>query len=169
MQGLVQEKRKGTFVCAGCGAAVYRSETKFDSGTGWPSFWQAVDGGIKRTRDESIRFLPRTEVPSRLVSEKASFIQKHARRCTVVSQAEGHKPMAPRLASFPGLNIMLLMSSTIRGLPRTEVPWGPAQPPSAPHRWSQMSLAMRQASAGDCTSGWCAVWKALQSEVSLVW
>ncbi|KAK9865364.1 hypothetical protein WJX84_000327 [Apatococcus fuscideae] len=59
---LEKEKRKGTFVCAGCGHHVYRSETKFDSGTGWPSFWKPVDGGIKQTRDGSIKFLPRTEV-----------------------------------------------------------------------------------------------------------
>ena len=62
----MQEKRKGTFVCAGCGNPVYRSETKFDSGTGWPSFWNPVEKGIKQTRDGSIRFLPRTEVSRNL-------------------------------------------------------------------------------------------------------
>ena len=38
---LNEEKRKGVFACAGCGNAVYSSRTKFDSGTGWPSFWDA--------------------------------------------------------------------------------------------------------------------------------
>src|SRR5262245_61036640 len=36
---LLEEKRKGTFHCAGCDLAVYPSETKYESGTGWPSFW----------------------------------------------------------------------------------------------------------------------------------
>ena len=42
---LNDEKRAGTFVCAGCGNALYASATKFDSGTGWPSFYQPIDSG----------------------------------------------------------------------------------------------------------------------------
>ncbi|WP_137680605.1 peptide-methionine (R)-S-oxide reductase MsrB [Aurantiacibacter suaedae] len=42
---LNDEKRAGTFTCAGCGNAVYSSQTKFESGTGWPSFYQAIDAG----------------------------------------------------------------------------------------------------------------------------
>lgn len=57
---LNKEHRKGTFACAGCGNAVYSSATKFDSGTGWPSFWQAMTGGIGTSRDFKLGY-PRTE------------------------------------------------------------------------------------------------------------
>ena len=59
---LLQEKRNGTFECAGCGAPVYESATKFDSGTGWPSFYQAISGAVEDTIDRSIPFVPRVEV-----------------------------------------------------------------------------------------------------------
>ncbi|OJF90601.1 peptide-methionine (R)-S-oxide reductase MsrB [Pararhizobium antarcticum] len=54
------EKRKGIFQCAGCDLPVYSSETKFDSGTGWPSFWDAIEGGIGRREDTSF-FMTRVE------------------------------------------------------------------------------------------------------------
>ncbi|KAG8471120.1 hypothetical protein KFE25_009541 [Diacronema lutheri] len=41
---LVKEKRRGTFACAACGTSLFASSTKFDSGTGWPSFYDALDG-----------------------------------------------------------------------------------------------------------------------------
>ncbi len=55
------EKRPGTFVCAGCGKALFASGTKFESGTGWPSFTQPLDGGVGTTEDRSL-FMTRTEV-----------------------------------------------------------------------------------------------------------
>lgn len=55
------EKRTGSFHCAGCDNALYRSDTKFDSGTGWPSFWQAVDGAVG-TKTDYVLVYPRTEV-----------------------------------------------------------------------------------------------------------
>ena len=58
---LDKEKRKGTFLCAGCGNELYSSATKFDSGTGWPSFWQPLRGAIGTSTDFKLGY-PRTEV-----------------------------------------------------------------------------------------------------------
>jgi peptide-methionine (R)-S-oxide reductase len=58
---LNKEKRKGTFVCAGCSQRLFSSTTKYDSGTGWPSFWQPLAGGVGTKTDYKIG-LPRTEV-----------------------------------------------------------------------------------------------------------
>lgn len=55
------EERAGTFVCAGCGNALYSSKTKYDSGTGWPSFWKPLPGAIATATDFKIGY-PRTEV-----------------------------------------------------------------------------------------------------------
>jgi len=55
------EKRHGTFVCAGCGKKLFASDTKFESGTGWPSFFAPLDGGVATTEDRSF-FMTRTEV-----------------------------------------------------------------------------------------------------------
>lgn len=55
------EKREGEFVCAGCGAPLYDSETKFESGTGWPSFWRPKEGAVATSIDKSF-FSTRTEV-----------------------------------------------------------------------------------------------------------
>ena len=59
---LDKENRAGTFVCAGCGQAVYSSKHKFDSGTGWPSFWQPIDRGAVGTSTDYKIGYPRTEV-----------------------------------------------------------------------------------------------------------
>ena len=58
---LNDEKRGGTFACAGCGNRLYSSRTKFESGTGWPSFWQALPGAVGTSKDYKIGY-PRTEV-----------------------------------------------------------------------------------------------------------
>lgn len=65
----LQENRVGTFHCAGCDLPVYASETKFKSGTGWPSFYDNIDDAVRTKEDRSF-FSTRTEV--------------HCRRC------EGH-------------------------------------------------------------------------------
>jgi peptide-methionine (R)-S-oxide reductase len=57
---LDREKRRGTFVCAGCELPLFKSEWKFDSGTGWPSFYRAIDGAVGTKRD-LVLLIPRTE------------------------------------------------------------------------------------------------------------
>lgn len=57
---LNHEKRKGVFVCAGCGHALFSSEAKYDSGTGWPSFYDALPGAIETKTDFKLIW-PRTE------------------------------------------------------------------------------------------------------------
>ena len=61
---LLYEHRKGVFVCAGCELPLFRSETKFDSGTGWPSFWRPVEGAVGTHVDRSLG-IERTEVHCR--------------------------------------------------------------------------------------------------------
>ena len=58
---LNDEHREGTFVCAGCENELYASETKFDSGTGWPSFTEPLPGGVETKTDYKLIY-PRTEV-----------------------------------------------------------------------------------------------------------
>lgn len=57
---LNHEKRKGTFVCAGCALPLFKSDTKFDSGTGWPSFWAPIPGALGTKVDYKL-IVPRTE------------------------------------------------------------------------------------------------------------
>lgn len=58
---LNREHRKGTFLCAGCANPLYASATKFESGTGWPSFWKPLPGAVGTSTDYKTGF-PRTEV-----------------------------------------------------------------------------------------------------------
>ncbi|HTP99677.1 MAG TPA: peptide-methionine (R)-S-oxide reductase MsrB [Casimicrobiaceae bacterium] len=63
---LNKEKRKGTFVCAGCDLALFKSETKYDSGTGWPSFYAPIPGALL------------TKVDYKLIMARTEY---HCRRC----------------------------------------------------------------------------------------
>ena len=58
---LNEEKRSGTFDCAGCGEPLFPSDTKYESGTGWPSFYAPIDEAVE-TRTDYKMVLPRTEV-----------------------------------------------------------------------------------------------------------
>lgn len=57
---LNREKRDGTFRCAGCGQSLFSSDTKYESGTGWPSFWAPIPGTLATKTDHHIGY-PRTE------------------------------------------------------------------------------------------------------------
>jgi peptide-methionine (R)-S-oxide reductase len=58
---LNREKRKGIFACAGCNLPLFSSDTKFESGTGWPSFYQPLPDAVETQTDRSF-FMTRTEV-----------------------------------------------------------------------------------------------------------
>jgi peptide-methionine (R)-S-oxide reductase len=59
---LNKEYRSDTYVCAGCDLPLFSSRTKFDSKTGWPSFWAPIEGAVETSEDRSFFFLVRTEV-----------------------------------------------------------------------------------------------------------
>ena len=63
---LLEEHRPGTFACSGCDLPLFSSETKFDSGTGWPSFWAEIEGNVAYKEDNTF-FMTR--------------IEEHCRRC----------------------------------------------------------------------------------------
>lgn len=50
---LNHEKRDGTFVCAGCGQPLFSADTKYESGSGWPSFFKPLDSSVETTTDRS--------------------------------------------------------------------------------------------------------------------
>ena len=58
---LNKERREGVFRCAGCGQELFTSDTKFDSGTGWPSFWAPMTDAVETTTDRALG-MERTEV-----------------------------------------------------------------------------------------------------------
>ena len=58
---LLKEHRKGVFACLGCGLPLFKSEWKFESGTGWPSFWTVLPGAVGTKTDHLLAFETRTE------------------------------------------------------------------------------------------------------------
>jgi peptide-methionine (R)-S-oxide reductase len=63
---LLNEHRKGTFACRGCDLPLFESDKKFESGTGWPSFWQEIEGNVKYREDRTIGMVR---------------VEEHCRRC----------------------------------------------------------------------------------------
>ena len=61
---LNEEKRRGTFKCAGCGHPLFTSDSKFESGTGWPSFYQPLENAVGKTEDRTFG-MSRTEIHCR--------------------------------------------------------------------------------------------------------
>jgi peptide-methionine (R)-S-oxide reductase len=61
---LLEEHRAGTFACAGCDLPLYSSKTKFESGTGWPSFWAPLDKAVEEKKDHTFG-MTRTAVSCR--------------------------------------------------------------------------------------------------------
>ena len=61
---LNKEHRTGTFICAGCDLPLFSSKTKFDSGTGWPSFYQPLDNAVRKHEDTTLGMV-RTEIHCR--------------------------------------------------------------------------------------------------------
>ena len=61
---LLKEHRKGIFACAGCDLPLFSSETKFESGTGWPSFYKPLDNAVGEHKDRTLGML-RTEIHCR--------------------------------------------------------------------------------------------------------
>lgn len=59
---LLHHKEKGTYVCAGCGAELFSSDAKFDSGTGWPSFYEPKNMENIELKKDTSRWMARTEV-----------------------------------------------------------------------------------------------------------
>ncbi|WP_336337984.1 peptide-methionine (R)-S-oxide reductase MsrB [Haloarcula brevis] len=59
---LIDVKDEGVFTCAGCGAELFDSDEKFESGTGWPSFWDVYQEGNVETRPDNSHGMQRTEV-----------------------------------------------------------------------------------------------------------
>ena len=78
---LNKEKRKGTFACAGCALELFSSDTKYDSRTGWPSFWAPIENAVGTTEDKSFGMI-RTAVHCRRCGGHLGHVFKDGPRPT---------------------------------------------------------------------------------------
>ncbi|MGI8817118.1 MAG: peptide-methionine (R)-S-oxide reductase MsrB [Pseudonocardia sp.] len=96
------ERQAGTFSCAGCALDLYSSTTKFDSGTGWPSFWKALDDAVVERTDRAM-LIPRTEVLCHRCGGHLGHVFKDGPRpagAALLHERRGHD--LPRHLSPPG-------------------------------------------------------------------
>lgn len=92
---LLNNKKAGDYFCAACGKKLFSSETKFDSGTGWPSFYDTIKGAVKFKKDFSA-IIPRTEVTCSKCGSHLGHVFK-----------DGPKPTGKRKSEFRKLTRFL--------------------------------------------------------------
>ena len=110
---LLKEHRKGIFACAGCDLPLFSSETKFESGTGWPSFYQPLENAVGKHRGPHLRHaadrnsLPPLRRPSRPCLRRRTEADRpallHGRLCAGVSSGRAVRPtLIDGTAYLPG-------------------------------------------------------------------
>ncbi|XP_018462384.1 peptide methionine sulfoxide reductase B2, chloroplastic-like isoform X2 [Raphanus sativus] len=87
----------GIYSCAGCGTPLYKSATKFDSGCGWPAFFDGLPGAINRTTGEESRSLVRLveDISDMFSKEKVSLLLPMSDTVSTVSPSSSHRGMQP--------------------------------------------------------------------------
>jgi len=134
---LDNEKRDGIFACAGCGFDLFKSEQKFDSGTGWPSFFDYIPGALE-TKNDFRMIIPRTEYHfiARAAAAIRAICSKTARRkpgCAIAIMASpwpsSRLNSARGSVTAPALRFQAF--SDAGSVPQSAPPGSPRSPPGA--------------------------------------